>query len=94
MNMTCLHQTNTLPNASTIDWNLALSFLSNEQLLVIDTTQENTYLITVEQMNSSIEYQHFPTRCYPVNACVIMNNGYRQLILKMDRPNMLKFFQI
>lgn len=92
--MTCLHQTGILPNASTIDWNLALSFISNEQLLVIDTTKENTYLVTVEQMNSSIEYGHFSNSCYPVNACVIMNNGYRQLILKMDRPNMLKFFQV
>lgn len=92
--MICLHQTDTLPNASTLDWNLALSFISNEQLLIIDTTKENLYLITMDQMHSSIDYKNFSDSCYPVNACVIMNNDHRQLIFKMDRPNLLRFFQI
>jgi hypothetical protein len=92
--MNCLHQTDILPHASTIDWDLVFSFISDQQLLIMDTTTENIYLITIDQNNSSIEYQQFSNSDYPVNACRIMNNGYSQLILKMVKPNMLKFFQI
>ncbi|CAF3485485.1 unnamed protein product [Rotaria sp. Silwood1] len=93
-NMNCLHQTNMLMNASTIDWNLIFSFISNQQLIIMDATTEHIYLITIDQNNSSIEYKQFSNSDYPVNACMITNNGYSQLILKMVKPNMLKFFQI
>ena len=92
--MTCLHQTDIFPNASTIDWNLTLSFISDQQLLIMDATTEHIYLITIDQNNSSMEYRHFSDSDYPVNACMITNNGYSQLILRMVKPNMLKFFQI
>lgn len=94
MNMNCLHQTNILPDASTIDWNLMLSFLSDQQLLIMDSTTENIYLITFNQNNSSIEYKQCANIDYPVNACRITHNGFSQLIFKMVKPNMLKFFQI
>jgi len=92
--MNCLHQTDILPNASTIDWDLVFSFISDQQLLIMDATTENIYLITIDQNISSIEYKQFSNSDYPVNACTITNNGYSQLILKMVKPNMLKFFQI
>ena len=92
--MNCLHQTDTLSNASTIDWNLFLSFITNQQLLVMDGTTGNIYLITVEQNVSSIEQKQYSDSEYPVNACVITNDSYSQLIFKMVKPNMLKFFQI
>jgi hypothetical protein len=93
-NMNCLHQTTTLNDASTIDWNLVFSFLTDHQLLIMDATTENIYLITIDTNNSSIEYKQYSNCDYPVNACTISNNGYSQLILKMAKPNMLKFFQI
>jgi hypothetical protein len=92
--MNCLHQTDILPNASTIDWDLVFSFISDQQLLIMDATTENIYLITIDQNISSIEYKQFSNSDYPVNACMITNNGYSQLILKMLKPNMLKIFQI
>jgi hypothetical protein len=92
--MNCLHQTDILPNASTIDWDLVFSFISDQQLLIMDATTENIYLITINQNTSSIEYKQFSDSNCPVNACMITNNGYSQLILKMVKPNMLKFFQI
>ncbi len=92
--MNCLHQTDTFPNASTIDWNLTLSFISDQQLLIMDATTEHIYLITIDRTNSSMEYRHFSDSDYPVNASMITNNGYSQLILRMVKPNMLKFFQI
>ncbi|CAF3933582.1 unnamed protein product [Adineta steineri] len=93
-NMNCLHQTDTLPNASTIDWNLVFSFISFQQLLIMDATTEQIYLITIDQNTSTIEHKQFTDSDYPVNACIITNNGYSQLILKMVKPNMLKVFQI
>jgi hypothetical protein len=92
--MICLHQTEILTNASTIDWNLIFSFISDQQLLIMDATTENIYLITMDENMSSIEHKQFSNSDYPVNASMITNNGYRQLILKMVKPNMLKFFQI
>ncbi|CAF2493345.1 unnamed protein product [Rotaria sp. Silwood2] len=93
-NMNCLHQTNMLMNASTIDWNLIFSFISDQQLIIMDATTENIYLVTVDQNISSIEYKQFSNSDYVVNACTITKNGYSQLILKMVKPNMIKFFQI
>ena len=92
--MNCLHQTDILPNASTIDWNLAFSFISHQQLLIMDATTQHIYLIKVDQTHSSIEYKHSSNSDCAVNACVITNHGYSQLVLRTVRPNMLKFFQI
>ena len=92
--MDCVHQTDILPNASTMDWNLVFSFISNQQLLIMDTTTENIYLITITENTSTIESKQFINSDYPANACTITNNGYSQLILKMAKPNMLRFFQI
>ncbi|CAF0934953.1 unnamed protein product [Rotaria sordida] len=93
-NMNYLHQTNMLMNASTIDWNLIFSFISDQQLIIMDATTENIYLITIDQNTSSTECKQFSNSECPVNACVITSNGYSQLILKVVKPNMLKFFQI
>ncbi|CAF0896159.1 unnamed protein product, partial [Adineta steineri] len=65
-----------------------------QQLLIMDATTEQIYLITIDQNTSTIEHKQFTDSDYPVNACIITNNGYSQLILKMVKPNMLKFFQI
>lgn len=93
-NMRCLHQTDMLPDASTIDWNLMFSFLSDQQIVILDATKENIYSIQFDRNHSSIEYKNCSNSDYPVNACIINSNGYSQLILKMARPNMLKFFQL
>mgnify|MGYP001103807622 FL=1 len=93
-NMRCLHQTDILPDASTIDWNLIFSFLSDQQIVILDATKENIYSIQFNENHSSIEYKNCSNSDYPVNACVINSNGHSQLILKMVRPNMLKFFQL
>lgn len=92
--MNCLHQTDILPNASTIDWSIMFSFISDQQLLIMDATTENIYSIIFTENTSSIEYKQCLESHYPVNACMITHNGYSQLILKMVKPNMLKFFQI
>jgi hypothetical protein len=92
--MNCLHQTEILPNASTMDWNIVFSFISDQQLLIMDATTEYIYLITIVQNISSIEYKQFSNSDCPVNACRVANNGYSQLILKMTKPNMIRFFQI
>lgn len=89
-----LHQTDILPDASTIDWNLIFSFLSDQQMIILDATKENIYSIQFNENCSSIEYKNCSNSDYPVNACVINSNGHSQLILKMVRPNMLKFFQL
>ncbi|CAF3536192.1 unnamed protein product [Rotaria socialis] len=92
--MNYLQQTNMLPNASTIDWSLIFSFISDQQLIVMDTTTETIYLITINESTSTINYQQYSNSDYPANACRITNNDCSQLILKMVKPNMLKFFQI
>ena len=92
--MNCLHQTDILPNASTMDWNLVFSFISDQQLLIMDATTDNLYLITIDQTISTVEHKQFSNSSYPVNASTITHNGHCQLILKMVKPNMLKFFQI
>ncbi|UJR28777.1 hypothetical protein I4U23_010003 [Adineta vaga] len=79
INMNCLHQTNILPNASTMDWNLLLSFISNQQILIMDATTENIYLITMDQNSSSIEQKQYSDSDYPVNACTITNNSGNRL---------------
>ena len=91
--MICLHQTAILDGASTIDWNLLLSFINDRQLLIIDSSTKNTYLITIDNDKSLIQRKTFTNSDYPINACTtIHNNG--QLILKMVKPTMLKFVQI
>lgn len=92
--MNRLHQTDMLVNASTIDWNLIFSFISDRQLITMDATNENIYLTTIDENTSFIEYKQISNTDYPVNACTITNNGYRQLILKMVKPNKLKFFEL
>ncbi|CAF3790548.1 unnamed protein product [Rotaria magnacalcarata] len=66
--MNYLHQTNMLPNASTIDWNLIFSFISDQQLIVMDTTTETIYLITINECTSTINYQQYSNSDYPANA--------------------------
>lgn len=92
--MNCLHQTNILPNASTIDWNLTLSFISDQQLIIMDTTTQTVYLIMIDQNVSTIDYKQFLNSDFPINACRIASDDKSPLIVKMVRPNMLKFFQI
>jgi hypothetical protein len=83
-----------LNDASTFDWNLVFCYITDQQMLVMDATTTNSYLITIDEKSSSIECRNFSHVDYPVNACTVAKNGFSQLVLRMARPNQLKFCQI
>ena len=78
-----------------MDWNLVLSFITDRQLLIMDSTTDHIYLINIDDTSSTVESKACAEIEYPVNACTITGHGScSQLVLKMIKPNSLKFCQI